>query len=85
MLAALLYLLWARAKKTSLGRAITAPPAILAGVCFAYVGSRFLVLPAEWDRSFSAPYVISAFAFLYLMSERLNASRSRSSRELSLG
>ena len=85
VLAASLYLIKARAKATSFAQAIATRPAILAAVCLAFVGGRFLVLPAEWDRSFSAPYVVSAFAFLHLVSERLNASRSRSSGELSLG
>ena len=82
VLAASLYLIRVRARTISFASILTTAPAILLAASLAFVASRFLILPAEWTRAFPAAYVIGTVALLHLVSDHLDASRSRRSEIL---
>jgi hypothetical protein len=52
-------------------------------VCVAYIVTRFLGMPAEWERFFPAAYLMSAFGVLWLASVRWFAISQPSARESS--
>lgn len=76
MVTALFWLIRSRAKVTSWAIALSSPPAVLAVVSLAYVAGRFLILPAEWNRFFTVPYLVTAFSLFAMTTDYLQSSKS---------
>lgn len=70
VLALAAYLIWRRARRTSTRAALTHPASVWLVVCTLFMAGRWLVLPAEWERAFPAPYVLCAIGVLWLLSTR---------------
>ncbi|MBA2619826.1 MAG: hypothetical protein H0U87_01350 [Acidobacteria bacterium] len=66
------YLIRSRVMKTS--AALKSFPAVLTYVCFIYVAVHFALFPSDWERYFTASYMVGSFAFLMLINDRLNES-----------
>lgn len=65
----------AKAKRTSALTALASPPCVLAMVCLADIACRFLALPSQWERFYTAPYIVSAFAWFWLINDRFDSMR----------
>ena len=68
-------------QRSSADRRRLATPLMLLATSAAYIACRFFALPAEWSRAFPCAYLLSAFALLWLLSDR----RDRGSVHLSHG
>lgn len=66
------YLIWSRTMKTSV--ALKSSPAALTYVCFIYTAVHFALFPSDWDRYFTATYMVGGFAFLMLVNDYLGES-----------
>ncbi len=64
-----LYFIYLRAKISSLTEALTARAAVLVFVCLVFVGSHFAAFPADWDRFFSAAYLVTSLGLLILITD----------------
>jgi hypothetical protein len=70
------YLTKKYAKTTLLATALKFPSLTLTIVCSIFVVSHFLIFPMIHDRFFSAPYLVSAFSLLMIITHYLKVSSS---------
>lgn len=70
------FLIRNQSKTTPIFIALKCSPVIMAVVCFVFVVSHFLAFPVAADRYFSAPYLISAFSLLAMMTDYLQKLNS---------